>query len=375
MQAVICLWWLYVEVFNLDPGGWGFGLSDIGVSSVLNTVIAGYIIAALLVPVVMCYLWVIAPRLPVRKSRAQIVGLWAVICPLPIFGYVVYGVYEYSLSVVIDDLTSSTAVLAEEALIWTIFTTLFAVLVGVTYALLSGSLRVPQRYRRVTIVAAIVVVVLPIAVGAAFPIDDGDEYDADIDSSHGDDLESSTEPVDDDEQTDDETILDRLLDGRDATAPETYDDGEYSPTPDHITSLEGESSASVSGVDESELPADRHVSDYPIAEYHTDAEGVHISDVEFEINGETVVPDARYHVEIEGVNTSSNRQPGTVPHWAYNATGESKYGAFVSSASLGLEDGYLLEMEQVESTYVYFDLVNDDGEIHRYVIEVERDDV
>lgn len=371
------LWLVYIDFFAYSEQSTDTFSVSIGLENTLDTAVEGLVFGAVIAPLLFVAIAALTRVLPIRRVYAQTVVPWLLACPIGLvvfLGYVMFG-GDLELGRVVFD--SNPWMVAEWAFMWAVLSTLLVAFVGGAYALTTQSATLSRPRQRALVVAVVALLVIPVAVGAAVPVGDDSETDESvIDSSHGDELEDGAEPADDGDGGDGESILERLLDGRDATDPGTYDDGEYSPSPEHITSLEGESdTAAVSGVNESELPADRHVSEYPVAAYHTDAEGVHISDVEFEVDGDTVVPDARYHIEIDGVNTSSDRQPGMVPHWSYNATGESEYGAFVSSASAGLEDGYLLNMEQVESTFVYFDLVNDDGEIHRYVIEVERTDV
>lgn len=230
------------------------------------------------------------------------------------------------------------------------------------------------------VLAVCLVVVLVVgagatAVGAVMPADD--PRDDDTNGEEGAKLVDETTIDGGDDETDDsESGLERLLDGRDVTDPETYDDGEYSPRIRNA-SVVGESDAvTVSGVDEADYPSGNDTPSYPVSAVYADGEGVTVSDIEFEIENETVVPKGHYHLEIDGVDTSTTRHLRMKSHWAYDSVGDARFGAFVATGwHIDLEGGYYVDMEDTTATSVYFDLVNDDGEVERHVVRLEREDV
>lgn len=263
-----------------------------------------------------------------------------------------------------------------------------AVLIGVAISetvFSSGVDLAPNQFATGTGAFALVFVVLvpaaAIGAGVVSGVPVGD--DANPDAYTGgdrDDLERTPDETDDGEgenDSDDESALERLMDGRDATNPETYDDGEYSPRIRNATALEGDSpNVTVSGVSDDELPPDNATTDRPLAAVHTDGDAVSASNIEFEIQNESVVPKARYHLEIDGVDTTSSATLAYPSSYTYGETGpEDAYPSVTTGSYVDIEDGYYVDMEEIEAMYVYMDVVTDGGEIHRYVVELERSDV
>lgn len=113
---------------------------------------------------------------------------------------------------------------------------------------------------------------------------------------------------------------------------------------------------------------------YEVAETHTDGADVTVSNIEVESEGETVVPDAHYAVDIEGVDTDGGY---VILSNVYdeNTLEEGADGSLWRGAAVGENYGFFLEMPRVESTSVYMDVVTEDGEVHRYLVEVCREDV
>lgn len=172
-------------------------------------------------------------------------------------------------------------------------------------------------------------------------------------------------------------MTDANLHGGAVTDPATYDNGELSPFVRSIRPLEGETDAVTVAADPRPPTPNETSWNHPIAATHTDPNAT-VSNVNATVNGETVVPKARYHLDFEGVNTSFERVIGFEVYGAVEADGHNDdvvQPDVWAGAMLEADDGFYVEMERTESTHVYADVVTDGGEIHRYVVKLEREDV
>lgn len=383
VHLAAALWFVYVDLLSF-AGGTGEALTlTFGVESAADAAAEGLILGAVIAPVLLAVLAVLSRVFPIRRLYAQTIGLWVLIGPAAIATFFAFSAYDRGLEYETSVLEISPWQFVEAIGMWIVLSALLAAFVGGAYALSTGSARPSRRTQRALVVLVVVLVALPAAVGAVAPVDESDKWvtsnEQEVDGS--DELEESYEPVDDqdsDDETDehaDERISEEDWYGGSPTDPETYNNGEHSPKIEHATALEGESDAvTATAVNESDLPSENESVGYPLADVHTDAEGVTVSDIESEVNGETVRPEARYHVAIEGVDETHTRQLGIGSIWAYDSVAlEGSAQTFVTSGPyVGLEDGFYVDMERVESTHVYFDVVTEDGELERHIVKLER---
>ncbi|ELY68929.1 hypothetical protein [Natrinema versiforme] len=352
---------------------------DLGLESALDAAVQGLAVGAVVAPVLFAVFAVLTRVLPVRRVYAQTVVPWILACPVGLVAFLGLVMFNGDAQIARALFDGYPWVVAEWAFMWAAHTTLLVAFIGGAYALSTRSISLSRSQKRALVVAIVVLVAVPIGVGAAFPMDSASTTDESaVDSSHGDGLDDtagSTDDETDENDSDDESSLERLLDGRGATDPETYDDGKYSPRIRNATALDGDSpNVTVSGVSESELPpANATDDDRPIAAVHTDGDAVSASNIEFEIQNGSVVPKARYHLSIDGVDTTTSAGLDYPSSYSYGQTGpEDAYSLIAAGEYADIESGYYVDMEEIESMYVYMDVTTEDGEIHRYVVELER---
>ncbi|PCR88614.1 hypothetical protein [Natrinema ejinorense] len=373
-QLATAVWMLYLLVtFENNAGTLTYNEINLGFSSGLsNGLIAALLIGAILAPVTYAICWLVSRRWSGFRPLAT--TLWVFSGPVLISVVIVRAILDRGLGETLAELRGAPGEVVFVMALFFASAALLAVLVGGTYALATGSVRPSRRQRRALLVVVLLVVAVPIGVGAAFPMnDDTSEYDHD---SHTNSETDALENADTD--TDDDPLTDEELYGGSLTNPETYDNGHYTPRIENATALPNESDdVAVLPVAEADRPAANESASYPIGAVHADGTNVSVSNIELEVGGETVVPKAHYHITIDGVDESTAYQLGTGSYWAYNETTVRESGhAFAGSGPYaGLEGGFYVTMEQTESAHVYFDVVTEDGEIHRYVVELERTDV
>lgn len=364
---------IYIELLAHSEDGSDTFTVDIGLESALDAVVQGLAVGAVVAPVLFAVFAVLTRVLPVRRVYAQTVVPWVLACPVGLVAFLGLVMFNGDAQIARALFDGYPWVVAEWAFMWAAHTTLLVAFIGGAYALSTRSVSLSRAQKRALVVAIVVLVAVPIGVGAAFPTDDNtdDEYD------HDSQANSETDTLEDaDDDTDDGSLTDEELYGGPLTDPETYDNDHYTPRIENATALPNESDdVAVLPVAEADRPAANESASYPIGAVHADATNVSVSNIELEVDGETVVPKGHYHVTIDGVDESTAYQLGS--YWAYNETtvGEGGHAFAGSGPYAGLEGGFYVTMEQTESAHIYFDVVTEDGEIHRYIVNLERTDL
>lgn len=351
VQLATLLWVLYLIAFMTDGSGNG-SLTDpmLGVTDP-DAFLVAIVLGTFASPFLYVACRVVAPKLPVRRHYATLFATWAVAGPVPYFGWMIT---DEKVSEAVAAISSGDYDPLLAIGVWLSMTGLLALFVTGAYTLSTGIIRPSSRQRRALIVTIAVLVAVPIGVGAAFPMDGSGAA-----ATGYDDYESMSA---------DERY------GGNITDPETYDNNHTSPYIESVTPLE-ESRAVVLADDPRPPAANETLRNYTVAETHTDK--ITVRDVEATVRGETVVPQARYHLSLEGVNATDERILAMGTYGTIDADGHTRLGqpAVYIASVYGVDSGFYLSMERVESTHVYFDVVTDDGEIHRYVAEIQRTDV